>query len=383
MAEYITTLHVLDTDFTADGTSFEDNAITTMVITSDGQTIGIEDDIETFMQGSGDDITSTDVELTSVDGDQYVIVNGATYNIASDGYYSADGDDGVTYNFVVVDIDYDGDGVYDGDGDSQAVIFFDNQTINDTDYTPPAISVTLTNIEYLAPGGLIYSLLSESVDDGTIEETLLTCFGQDTLIKTAQGDRSVQTLNVGDKVITSESIEPSIIRWIGSREVIFDGSLPNEEKLRPVRITAGALGGGLPKRDLLVSRQHRMLVKSSIVERMFGTREVLVPAIKLIEMPGIFIDMDVKSITYFHILFDKHEIIYADGAPSESFFTGSVALNGIEEQARDEIFELFPKLAQHNYIPNTARIVPTHKQQKQLIARHAQNNRKLIQIELI
>ena len=51
-------------------------------------------------------------------------------------------------------------------------------------------------------------------------------------------------------------------------------------KVQPVRILAGALGHGMPQRDLLVSRQHRMLVSSAICERMFGLEQVLVSAIK-------------------------------------------------------------------------------------------------------
>ncbi len=75
-------------------------------------------------------------------------------------------------------------------------------------------------------------------------------------------------------------------------------------KLRPGHISVGALGSGLPTRDFLVSRQLRMLVSSKVAERMFGERNVLVPAIRLTDLPGIYIDEAIESVTYFHLLFD-------------------------------------------------------------------------------
>ena len=86
-----------------------------------------------------------------------------------------------------------------------------------------------------------------------------------------------------------------------------------------------------------------MLVKSKIAERMFGVSEVLIPAIKLVGMPGIYIDQDTDCVDYFHLLFDQHEIIFAEGAPTESLFTGPEALRSISPEARYEILQIFPE----------------------------------------
>ena len=134
------------------------------------------------------------------------------------------------------------------------------------------------------------------------------------------------------------------------------------------------MGGGFPERDLLVSRQHRMLVRSKITERMFGKAEVLIPAIKLIELPGIFIDESVDSVEYYHLLFDRHEIIYAEGAPTESLFTGPEALKSLSQEAREEILTIFPEITELSYKPEPACFVPPGKQQKRLIARHLKND---------
>ena len=149
-------------------------------------------------------------------------------------------------------------------------------------------------------------------------------------------------------------------------------------KQRPVQITAGALGQGLPLRDLTVSRQHRVLVRSKISERMFGKMEVLVPAVKLVEMPGIFVDEACTTVTYFHLLFDRHQIVYAEDAPTESLFTGPEALKSVSPAARAEILSLFPEVANLDYAPEPARFMPSGKLQRNLIARHLKNKRAIV-----
>jgi hypothetical protein len=167
------------------------------------------------------------------------------------------------------------------------------------------------------------------------------------------------------------------VRWIGRRQ-LGRRELEANPKLYPVRISMGTLGNGLPLRDLWVSRQHRMLVQSKIAERMFGRSEVLVSAIKLTGVPGIFTDESVKQVGYMHLLFEKHEIIFAEGAPTESLFTGPEALEAMDASARQEILEVFPELASLEFAPEPARYIPTGKMQRHLIARHSKNGKPLL-----
>ncbi|MGB0968556.1 MAG: Hint domain-containing protein [Halocynthiibacter sp.] len=168
------------------------------------------------------------------------------------------------------------------------------------------------------------------------------CFCKDTLIATPHGETLVQDLSAGDDILTADG-QRHTIRWVGSR-TLHQPDFDYNEHLRPVRITAGALGQNLPKRDLLVSRQHRILVSSFTAERVTGDKETLVAAIKLTKLPGIYVDNSDVPVTYYHILLDTHEILLAEGAPSESLYLGEGAINTMSKAARREIQEIFPGL---------------------------------------
>jgi Ca2+-binding RTX toxin-like protein len=204
----------------------------------------------------------------------------------------------------------------------------------------------------------------------------IICFAQGTEIITADGPTCVEDLAEGDLVMTMDNgYQP--VRWLGSK-ALSAADLQSAPKLRPIRIAAGALGNGTPARDLLVSRQHRVFLRSAIAERMFGVKEVLVAAIKLVGLPGIEIAEDVDDVTYFHILFDRHEIVFSNGAATESLFTGPEALKAVSEDARAEILQLFPDIAEQTERA-AARHIPTKGQRVlRLIARHARNNTPLV-----
>jgi hypothetical protein len=215
---------------------------------------------------------------------------------------------------------------------------------------------------------------ADGLDPADVPDT--PCLTRGTLIQTAYGPRPIETLKVGDRIVTDTG-EQAILRWVYSR-TYKASELIGKPKMWPIRITSGALGAGLPLRDMLVSRQHRMLVRSRIAERMFGCTEVLVAAIKLTGIPGIYVDDTVEGIEYFHLLFDRHEVIIAEGTPTESLFTGPEALASLGADAREELFEMFPELAQAGRAPDPARFIPAPGQQKQLIVRHHKNARQLL-----
>ncbi|WBU57306.1 Hint domain-containing protein [Paracoccus sediminicola] len=248
---------------------------------------------------------------------------------------------------------------------------------NGNQYFTPTDGTILENATFIRTVSSTYR------DNGGVKPTDLgpTCFTSGTLIEIADGGQvPIETLNVGDavRVVTAGRDAVQDIRWIGRRD-IGRTEMERNEKLRPVRVKAGVLGKGLPRRDLLVSRQHRILVSSPITTRMFGVSEVLIPAIRLIAFPGIFIDDEVETVTYFHLLFDAHEIVISEGAPTESLYTGPEAMKVISQEARDEILTLFPELDRAEMQPPHARIVPPLHAQKRLVYRHVKNSMPVLE----
>lgn len=207
----------------------------------------------------------------------------------------------------------------------------------------------------------------------------LVCFVAGCRVKTPKGLRRIEDLVVGDFVETVDD-DAKPVRWIGKRHIRSWDMCVNP-KLRPIRITAGALGGGLPVRDMLVSRQHRILVRSKIAERMFGEKEILVSAIHLTELPGVFIDQEIQEVTYLHILFDTHEVVIVDGVFAESLFTGPEALKVIDAEAREELLTIFPEVGEAGIFSKPARNIPPGRRQKKLVARHVKNEMAVVQSE--
>ena len=203
------------------------------------------------------------------------------------------------------------------------------------------------------------------------------CFVAGTVIQTSMGEVKIEDLAVGDLVRTMDHrYQP--IRWIGGRR-LSRAELDANPKLNPVRISAGALGAGKPEVDLLVSPQHRLLVKSKIAERIFDNIEVLIPANKLIAIEGVDFEIDTTGVAYFHMLFEAHQIVFANGAPTESLFTGPEALKSVSAEARMEIETLFPEIITHDFVPVSARHIPkSGKQMKMLVERHKKNNKPLL-----
>ena len=235
----------------------------------------------------------------------------------------------------------------------------------------------------LPAGGLLGDLrwnsdIDTMRDAGDLVPSGVTCIARGTLITTDRGDEPVESLKSGCKVLTQDNGFQELILTM-SRTVEANG-LRKNPKLYPVRITAGAFGSGLPKRDLVVSRQHRMVVKSNIVKRMFGSTTVLVAAIRLTNLPGIYVEKTIDSIEYFHLVFKKHEVIFAEGTPTESFLLNSETQKALSRAKRDEFVSLFPKVGEIGYIATPAHTVPSRMMQKKLIQRHKKNAKNLLSL---
>jgi len=198
-----------------------------------------------------------------------------------------------------------------------------------------------TDPQKIAGGRITEGMTNNGKTFDSYEDRVIVCFVRGTLIATENGDIAVEDLSAGDLVIT-QSNGPLPLRWIGSTKRIARRSLA------PIRIKAGALGENTPSQDLLVSPAHRMVVAGWRAEVLFGEPEYLVPAKNLVNDETITVARDLDEVEYFHIMFDSHEIVMSNGAPSESFYPNQDALSALEEDTRAELLELFPDLERTN-----------------------------------
>lgn len=173
------------------------------------------------------------------------------------------------------------------------------------------------------------------------DDVTIPCFTAGTLIDTAEGPKAIETIRAGDMILTRDAgFLP--VQWVGSRDVAAT-EISQNPAFAAVIVRAGALGNGLPVRDLRVSPWHRLLLCGQRAELMFGEHEVLVPAIHLVGQPGFA--RDVAAVTYVHIMFDTHQIVRSEGAWSESFQPGAKTLSSMDVAQRSELLALFPELA--------------------------------------
>jgi Ca2+-binding RTX toxin-like protein len=221
-----------------------------------------------------------------------------------------------------------------------------------TNVTYDADNAEAGTVDFIDTDGKVTGTLSFSNIEKVIEEEVVPCFTPGTMILTDAGDVAVEQIKVGDRIQTLDH-GTQVVRWIGTRHLdVVD--LQARPAFYPVRILAGALGADLPRCDLLVSPQHRVLLSGGYAEMLFGASEVLAAAAYLVndrtvqrvqptgitDTPGI---TDIPGITYIHLMFDRHEIIRANGAWTESFQPGDLTLAGMGDAPRAELLALFPE----------------------------------------
>lgn len=295
-------------------------------------------------------------------------------------------------NYELIDQDDDGDiGRAGGDSidgvDVTRAYPGDQVTVELSDGSQ--ITVTGTTL-YLADGREIFTPTDGTVlEDATLVSTDWApgsgsldvsqlgppCLVSGTRVATPDGDMPVEALQAGMQVLAADG-RILVLRGVLSTR-ISQSRLAKDPKLLPIRIVAGALGAGKPENDLLVSRQHRMLLRSGVAQRMFGQNEVLVSSAKLLALPGVFVDTSLKEVTYFHLIFDEHEIILAEGAETESLLVGPGLIESMEKEVVAEVIALFPDLTSQFKAQRPARVIPSQLRAKKLLTRHAKNGRSV------
>lgn len=176
-----------------------------------------------------------------------------------------------------------------------------------------------------------------------IEGAGVICFTRGTRIATPFGPVAVEDLRPGDRISTLDD-GPQEVLWSGHRRMT-GARLYAMPHLRPIRIRAGAMGEDRPDADLIVSPEHRMLVRGAAAMNLFNTPEVLVAAGDLIDGQMVHVDQSLKEVTYHHLLLDRHQVVWANGIETESFHPAHAALDMIAADQRAALASVLPGVA--------------------------------------
>lgn len=196
---------------------------------------------------------------------------------------------------------------------------------------------------------------------------VVICFARGSMIGTPVGEVPVESLKAGDVVITADG-RTTRVAWVTKRAFDFMDLL-FEPAYRPVTIPKGFLGTGYPHSDLTVSALHRIVVSSWVSELLFCEPEVMVAAKHLMQSAQSARVNLGDGVEYFHLMLDRHDVLIANGLPSESMFPGDQAIASLSEKSRRELECRFRNVHSDwsQYGP-TARRVLTGYEAKLLIA---------------
>ncbi|WP_298432713.1 Hint domain-containing protein [uncultured Jannaschia sp.] len=201
----------------------------------------------------------------------------------------------------------------------------------------------------------IRSDFSGSRTGNSIDNTTVACFAAGTAIATPTGPVPVERLRPGDHVLTRDH-GAQTLRSVFRRKLVRAG------RHAPIEFAPGSLGQGRPSATLRLSPQHRVLLDSPIVSRMFGRAEVLVAAKRLVDGIAIRQADGAASVAYYHLLCAQHELILAEGCWTETLLTGDQAVAALGALAA---------------AGDPARTIPPTPRADRLIARHRKNGRAL------
>ena len=184
-------------------------------------------------------------------------------------------------------------------------------------------------IDSNAPNGTAFArdsngdLIETTPTPGTPD---IPCFLKGTEVLTEDGPILVENLVAGARILTKDA---GYVRLRGLGHFtpsVFE--MKRFPSLLPIVFPKGSIGND---RELVLSRSHRVLVGGPYAELLFGNAEVLTSARSYLGRKGVHVATDNKSPTYYHLLFDQHEIICAEGSWVESLFLADIGLRAIDQ----------------------------------------------------
>ena len=278
---------------------------------------------DTILAEGGDD------SLTGGDGNDVFQFMGNGHDTITDFNFGNTGalGDGDTTNNDFIDLS----AFYDNIGELRAD-FADDGVINQSNTTAiggEAVDYS-DNSQFGAGDSITFQGASQS--SFTADNTGVVCFATGTMILTPGGEVPVERLKPGDLVATRDN-GPQKLVMLAQRKLRLQ-DLTQFPNLKPILIAGGASD---QTRPLVVSPQHAILAR-------IGGDEILLRAKFLAEL-GLAkarVKHGCRSVTYVHLVFEQHQIVFSNGVPSESFYPGNMALRALEPNARTEFNAIFP-----------------------------------------
>ncbi len=191
------------------------------------------------------------------------------------------------------------------------------------------------------------------------------CFCAETEILTPSGYRAVETLRAGDLVL-NERGEAKPLIWVGCSSVTL-ASLRAHPNLRPIRIPAGAVAPGVPRADLDVSPQHRVVIEGPATELLFGEERVLVPAKHLAGSLAEVVEPEAE-VEYYHLLLEDHEILVTNGLHSESFQPARRTIDAMSEENQKLLEEVLEALGMQEMLSRRDALVSLKRHEALVLA---------------
>jgi hypothetical protein len=191
-----------------------------------------------------------------------------------------------------------------------------------------------------------YTLVQVDVEPeiSGLSDLLCISFARGTHISLASGEqRAIEDLVAGDRLLTRDH-GGRPLRWVGKTTLRAVGAFA------PVVITAGTLGNS---GDLIVSQHHRMFLYQREKKAGLPTSELLVQAKHLVDNDAVFI-REGSFVDYFSLVFDHHEIIYAEGIPAESLMVNDATVSRLPAELSAEVKARFPGLTQNQHFGTEA-----------------------------
>ena len=186
-----------------------------------------------------------------------------------------------------------------------------------------------------------YTLVDLAEDPGDLRLADIICvsFAAGTLITVPGGrQRAIESLRAGDPVLTRES-GAQAVKWVGKATFRAAGSFA------PVVISAGTLGNS---GDLVVSPHHRIFIYQRGTRRLGGTAEILVQSKHLVDDDRVW-RREGGFVDYYSLVFERHEIIFAEGIPAESLMVNEETVRLLPAELAEELVGRFPGLRQSQH----------------------------------